>query len=870
MDKKILHFISHTHWDREWYMDFEKHRFRLVELMDKLFEAFDKNPDFKSFHMDGQIVVLEDYLEIKPYMLEKVKKYVREGRLKIGPWYVLQDEYLTSSEANVRNMLYGMRLGEQYGPVTHIGYFPDAFGNISQAPQLMQGFGIDNAVFGRGINPIGFDNTVFDTVEDYTSELVWKSPDGSEVIGILFANWYHNAWEVPEDPKKAIAYISRVRDNAAKVARTPHLLMMNGCDHEPVQTNLPDILKSIQDQFPDVLLHSSFEEYLTEIRKYRDQLQVVEGELSGQHTNGYCSLLNTASSRIYLKQLNHQAQNLLEKWAEPLGVMSWLQGDTYRNDFFLHTWKVLMQNHPHDSICGCSVDAVHDEMVTRFQKSISITNELVNREVQYLTAQVDTSSLQQDQVPVIVFNPLIWEVSDSVEVKVDFEEHDTVTAGQLAVMDDSSAAIAADIREIGRTFTYTLPDDWFRQVRYVKRFAVAFRAEAIPVLGYKTFTVVRTAPDAVSDLQYGSDFAENSFLRVEIGENGALRITNKKNGYVFDRCNIFEDTGDIGEEYNYTQMRDGKAITTENAKAQISLQHAGKASVTFEVKVTIEVPARADKAAGVRSDEMVPFTLISYITLGEKSRRVDIRTKFDNQAKDHRVRALFPTNLATEYCYSDGQFDIVKRSIQPWKGWENPSNCYRQMAFTDLYDGVNGLVVANRGLNEFEVLRDGSNTLALTLVRSVAELGDWGYFPTPGAQCQGWQEVEYSVIPYAEDTGRAEAYRQGYQFHGMPFRAIQTDRHTGALPMKRSFLDVKAENLMVSAFKKYEDRDSVLLRIYNLTEQPQSFDADVQSRFAAVFETNLKEERQHIVPVEDGCVRLTIPGKKIVTLEFVK
>ncbi|MBO6053475.1 MAG: alpha-mannosidase, partial [Clostridia bacterium] len=180
-EPKTIHFISHSHWDREWYMPFEAHRFKLVEFFDRLLHTLDTDPSFKSFHLDGQAIVLEDYLEIRPEMRDKLVKYIAEGRLVIGPWYILQDEYLVDGESNVRNMLVGRQIAAEYGPVSDVGYFPDAFGNIGQAPQILRGFGIDTVAFGRGTSPRKGDR--LDTGEEnygkWVSEVRWRSPDGS-------------------------------------------------------------------------------------------------------------------------------------------------------------------------------------------------------------------------------------------------------------------------------------------------------------------------------------------------------------------------------------------------------------------------------------------------------------------------------------------------------------------------------------------------------------------------------------------------------------------------------------------------------------------------------------------------------------------
>ena len=157
---KNVHIISHSHWDREWYLPFEQHRMRLVELIDKCMEVFEKDDSFKSFFLDGQTIVIDDYLEIRLENKEKLIKYIKEGKFIIGPWYILQDEFYTSGEANIRNLLVGMKEAEKYGAMCKMGYFPDAFGNAGQMPQILKQAGMDTVTFGRGVRPVGFDNEI--------------------------------------------------------------------------------------------------------------------------------------------------------------------------------------------------------------------------------------------------------------------------------------------------------------------------------------------------------------------------------------------------------------------------------------------------------------------------------------------------------------------------------------------------------------------------------------------------------------------------------------------------------------------------------------------------------------------------------------
>lgn len=869
-EKETLHFISHTHWDREWFMSFERFRMRLVELMDRLLDTLDNNPDFRSFHMDGQIIPILDYLEIKPHMEDKVRRYIQEGRIIVGPWYILQDAYLISGESNIRNMLIGLRESRKFGEPVMLGYYPDTFGNISQTAQILQGFGVDNAVFGRGLGSVAAANGLDNAKEQLHSEILWEAPDGSRVIGIYLANWYHNAMEIPKEKEAAVRRITEARDNARKFALTPHLLMMNGCDHEPVQVDLPQILQqAAADMEGDVLVHSNFRDYIAAVRPYKDTFPVYKGELYGQYSNGAYMLLNTASSRMYLKQANHISQLLLEKWAEPVGVMSWLNGDVYRQDYLYKAWKILLENHPHDSICGCSGDMVADDMVYRYRRVTDIAEELVAREKKALCAKIDTTAAPDGASALVACNPLLWDAADTVSAVLDFPEDMPVKAEDIRIVDNKGRVLPARVKTLGRTFRYILPDDAFRQFVFVNSFQVDFMAKDLCGLGYSTFYAVQAADKEMpSDLSYGETYAENSHIRIDFHQDGSFALTDKENGRVYDRCNILEDSGDAGEEYNYVPAKNNQILLSTAFSPKLERVAADPFGVTFKVSVEMVIPKgvtdQHNAAVSERTKETCPLKMETYVTLRTDSRRVDIHTDMHNQAENHRIRALFEPGVAADMSYADGHFDILERRNRPYPCYQNPSNCNRQQAFFELHDGEKGMLVANRGLPEYEILPDQGNTMALTLLRCTGQIGDWGDFQTPGAQCIGDTGVDYAVTVFSGEEGREAAYQEGYQFNLLPFAVQQTDIHKGELPPCRHVVKSDNSRVMMSALKKCEERDSVILRMYNRTDDDQSVALDTAFCYNEIYMVNLNEERQQKLdrPV------LTLGPKKIVTLEF--
>ena len=849
--KKILHIIPHSHWDREWYLPFEKHRVYLVELFDTLIDVMEKDPDYTYYHMDGQYIVIDDYLEIKPHMRDRLLKLIRDGRIHVGPWYILQDEYLTSAEANVRNMLYGLRLCRAIGaePV-ETGYFPDAFGNMSQAPQLIRGFGFDSAVFGRGLNDVGSDNKIIKENGITTSELIWRGADGSEIMAVMFAGWYSNAMEIPTEENALRDRLAGLVASTTRFALTPHLLGMNGCDHQPIQTDLQAAIKlanTLQDEVE--VKQSNFKDYLEAVRPYKDTFPVYEGEINGQLSAGACPLICTASAHVDIKQMNHDTQHLLERITEPTSLLSMLAGDEYKQDLLLYAWKKLMQNHPHDSICSCSCDEIYEEMKTRFAKAAACGEQIRDGALDYLAATIKTDGVDGDySIVVLSLEPGRSVVT--VKANVDLDLDDPTTA--IAIFDECGREIPATFTLIPNQFTYTLPKDRFRQPRYVNRFAVEMQVESTGI-GYRTFAVKKQAPTVKTAVSYTANAMENEFLAVQFNENGSVNVTDKRTGRTYAGQNLFEDSRDVGNLYNYVQPEGDVAVTTESAKAEISLHEVTPWSVTF--KATVPMAIDAD--------------VTTYVTLSDKIARVDFKTVVTNRLENHRLRALFTSDIETKSVYAEGQFDVVRRDIQPSEFWKNPCNAQRVQAFVTLESDANtdALMVANRGLCEYEVLRDGRNTLAITLLRASGEIGDWGVFPTPLGQKLGTWTLEYSMVPYTTDT-RAAAYAEGYTFAYPSALAIGTPKHDGTLPAAADYITFDSEYIRMTALKKAEDRNTAILRFFNTANETVTLTASLSPAFKSAKLTNLDEAVQSELTVTDGKLVMEIPAKKIVTVEL--
>ncbi len=441
-----LHLISHTHWDREWYKPYQEFRLNLVRLIDGLLELLARDPDYKYFMLDGQTIVLEDYLEIRPEREAELRRHIRAGRILIGPWHILPDEFLVGPELTVRNLLEGARLCREFGARMPVGYTPDPFGHIGQLPQILRGFGIEWAAFRRGLS-------------DEPCEIWWQSPDGSRVLAAYLRDGYDNAAGLPTaDPALFAREVAARRDSLRPHSAVRDLLLMHGTDHMTPPPDTSAAVRSATGKLDgDRLIHSTLPNYFAavaaEIRRKKLKLPVVAGELRSPKRHHL--LPGVLSSRMWIKQRNRACEMLLTQWAEPFSAFALLvAGKNPSCDWLarspsgaLHAaWRLLMQNHPHDSICGCSIDEVHEEMKPRFAQAEQIGEEIARASLAVLAEFIDTRSAAH---ALAVFNPAAGPRTDRAEAEVhpsaDWDLYEIVDGNGSVIPHQAAEGAAADL-----------------------------------------------------------------------------------------------------------------------------------------------------------------------------------------------------------------------------------------------------------------------------------------------------------------------------------------------------------------------------------------------------------------------------------------
>jgi len=352
-----LILVPHTHWDREWYRTHEQFRYRLVQLLDGLLDMLEEDPDFRHFTLDGQSILIDDYLEVRPGARGRLAKLVREGRILVGPWYVLPDEWLVSGEALIRNLRLGLRTARDLGGSMNLGYVPDQFGHVGQLPQIFAGFGLEAAMLWRGV---GAD------VEE--TSFLWEAPDGTSLFTVYLRYGYGNAVVLPLDSE---GLAKRLREAASLLephSRIPTLLLMNGSDHQFPQAGLPAALERAVRSLPGWTAEiGTLPGFVARAkRESTSDLPTHRGELrSGLRAP---LLPGCASARLSQKREDFENDRLLTRYLEPLATWLSALGGEPDVEVIGLAWRIALENHPHDSICGCSVDGVHEQMESRFQR----------------------------------------------------------------------------------------------------------------------------------------------------------------------------------------------------------------------------------------------------------------------------------------------------------------------------------------------------------------------------------------------------------------------------------------------------------------------------------------------------------------------
>ncbi|WP_456328401.1 alpha-mannosidase [Archaeoglobus sp.] len=788
-ERDVIYLVPHSHYDAMWIFTKEDYFYINIDIiLKKVVEIMEKSKEYK--FLIEQTHLLEEVERRYPDLFKKIKEFIKEGRIEIADGeYVMADTMLPQEETLIREILFGKRyIKEKFGVDVVVMWVADSFGLNAQLPQIYRKCGYKYVAFRRGCPELK------------PSEFLWEGLDGTRIIAHFFPLGY-----------RAGLYLDRLEEAYAKLKRVAfsnHILMPSGSGSIPPQEETPKVVEEWNKKHRALMKIATPSEFFKAIEKFKDRLPVRKGEMySGKYSQVFP---DTASSRIWVKKNLRKFENWL-LFFERFSTINYLLGGEYRVEELNNCWKKVLFMAFHDVVPGTSMDTGYQD--------IRHDIDFLKTKLSYLTPRVLNEIIERDSDgedfgDVIVFNPLSWDVTNWVEVDLNFDEGQVYSIEGLKCGDEE-----IDV-ELIRFRRY---DD--ESLSYAR---IGFVAN-VPALGYKVYKIVerRKRRKEKNFIRIVGNTIETKHFNVTFSpENGLITVT--KNGKtIFKDGNEIVIESEIGDLYYHREDID-IPIRTEGGEG---LQFGSFRIKNFWIEksplrriINIHTDYYSVRWPYRYTERFKPMMwrhkFISFrkkIIVYRDIPRIDFVTYVDNRHPRVRLRVRFKTDMRLPEYTCECQFGAVNRETNTYylkpKDWkEKPSGVYPSLRWIDYSDGEKGLAILNRGNPENEV-RDGN--VYITLLRSVGILSNGSagpVIPVPDARELKKYSFRYAVYPHEGDWRQAKVYKMGYEFN-YNLVALQVPGNR-KYRLKRSFLRIEPDNVILTAFKLAEDGDGIIVRFY--------------------------------------------------------
>lgn len=843
-----IKYFSGTHWDREWYQTYQGFRFELVDVIDELIDVLEKDKEYKVFHLDGQTIVLDDYLEIKPYKKERLLKLIKDGRILIGPWYTMPDEQIVNGESIIRNLIVGHQKAKQYGTTAwKCGYICDIFGHIAQMPQIFNGFNINTCVLGRGTVQEETGTTFIWNSSTNNSVLVYKIPEyygygsfAAEVVGERSTNIELDP-NSKEFEEKCRAYI----DREIKRASCPVIVLFDAMDHESPHPQIPHYIKKIKEFYPECDVEiCDLNKAFKELEKYKDSFKKVTGELlrPAKIIAPFQHLLeHTLSSRYDVKYRNAKCETLLFA-IESLMVYNDVNKLGISGNYLKVLWELLLANHAHDSICGCSRDRIHSEMHYRFSQIESFYESLSDHIVRRINNGF--SVIKEGTSNFSIFNPLPYEVTKYIKIQLPFEKgypfyvepfgYENILAFEL--YDKNHNKLEYDYLELLNNV----------KVRTIKEQMLDCSLVTIGVkvtlnpFGFTSFEIASSSMPTRqlnSFILDGETTMDNGSIRVSFNLDGTYNVFDYKTNEVY-KCGLIIDDSEIGDGWNSSRvLKDNKVVSST---CDFEIINDGPVSCTIRCNRHIKVPTCVNTFASkiVRSNEYKSLELTQDITIVKGSNKVLINIQLDNNVLDHRLRYGFNSNVTSNYHVSqaftfvDRKCGIDKNTLS-WKEVDSLEKSTSGIVYKE--ENNKGLIIYNRyGVKEVSGLDNQDGSIYFTLIRCFnkthTSLGE------EGGELQGKHNYEFALEPISSkiDELRLQKDLDTYRSNEICFVSKNTKYDTSL---------INIESSCISCLKPTENKDGIAIRLYNPSNKAVNVKIEINFAYKLLIETDMLENK---------------------------
>lgn len=850
------HLVNHTHWDREWYFTTMDAQVLSEQLFTEVLDELEKNKD-ANFCLDGQVSVVDEYVDIHPEAKDRIQRLVAAGRLFVGPWYTQTDALIPDAESIIRNLVIGMKdTKKNYGQPMKVGYLPDTFGFNAQMPTLLQQVGIDNILFWRGTN---FKRQV-DSVY-----FRWRGLGEKEAVAVDFPFGYFTGQITPDSKKKITEFVKERYDPAIKFesehGNHQDVLVPSGIDQMNIVKDIGETVKDLNEHSQYHTVIDTYPDFVALMRKEKAKLPVYQGELRlPTHARVHRTI---GSVRHQIKQQSFALEQKILKVVEPLCVIGDRVGIHIGNGLLIKLWKKLLECQAHDTLGGSVSDNVTVDILHRFKEANELADGIKNMVQKKIAEFLHLTSAQ-----VLVFNtePYAYEGKKTVKV--------VAPSKKVKILGMKQQEITAMKHHPARKHILMMTSKGQEFKDEPEYFELEITGHvSLPGLGYKVFNVT----EGKSDLPQLQESVSVEDQEISLGTKKLLFHDGKIDLIDGERkiANILSlvDSANDGDTYDYSPLLDEQETELPFDSANVLKSLNGD---RLCVKGAAKLPATLTERA--TRDPQLATLNYSLILRFDENGQIRAHLSIDNQVESHRLRLKFSPQIETNTVVAQIQAGYVQTTNKPiqenWKEEfvEKPVNIYDFDKSVTLTEDNKNFTFWGYGQKEYEY---ADQQLFITLLATTGELGKpnlaWrpgrasgdttsrGHIMmhTPLAQELGTNEFDFAFClsnqKFSEVTNN-KLTRQwlapsvSYQSQELNYFINRLDNKIWKtegdpeVPAEVSLLDLSKDVDISALYPSYTDRDSYILRVQNLTQTVKRLPEVLLAKGEVV---NALEERQN-------------------------
>ncbi|MGL4662371.1 MAG: hypothetical protein ACRCV7_01640 [Culicoidibacterales bacterium] len=814
-----IQLILHTHWDREWYFTKDETQVLLINHMQEVIEYLEKNSDV-IYILDGQSVMLDDFLAFAPQWEERLKSVIQNQQLRVGPWYTQTDLLIVHGESIIRNLYYGLQRAEEFGEPMRIGYAPDTFGHNAQMPQIYSQFDIKSTFFWRG----------FSELKSQKSDFIWEGADGTQIIGVNLATGYQGAKYLESDIDELEKRLQKIMEVLDQYSHSEARLIMNGHDQMPIQLDIKQIQRHIKELYPDDNIQiGDFESYVSEIQNL--QLDIVKGELNDSKHARIHRTIN--STRMDIKLLNTTIEYRILNILEPLATKGIEYGFEYPHALMATCWKQLFGVHAHDSIGGCNSDKVNQDIRQRLLE----VQETIDTQIELLLRKMALCHEKETGKSIIIFNPLPYKRKNQI-VQLEL----LTDSANFSLHDESGNEISYIIRTQEHIDAGTIDRQVAARLLDTKVFRTQIDCCMPLIQGFSISSISCVEHDIKEKTEYkiqSAYFIENEYYRIHINsETKEVVLFHKSLQKEIAPLFYIESSGDAGDSYDYSPPEQDVVIKG----GEIVVKRCSHSDIChlIEYDMILDLPKTQDERENYKNSTSQMFHITMKLNRGSKNIDLDITTK--NKVSDTRFRLAVNQELEVPTIESDMQLSTIERSLvnaEPLNVWEKekwaekPVSIETFQSYIARYSKELKSAIFSYGHKEYEAL--GRFTY-VTMYRSFSHLGKRNLINRPGRpsgieietpdnQLYNTElSMKFSLLYETSDENHFSKQAKewltpciGYQVK--KYNRFNINVPKQEIPKKQIEINLPLNNCVISCMKTTEKDDEIFIRLFNPTNE---------------------------------------------------